>query len=139
MASKALTYGLYLNAAALGLIALAMFTRNDGPTFLPAAYGQQAQPIAGGSGLYLMPGQLSSSTWGCYVMDVDAQTLMAYQFYPGDRKMRLMAARDISNDRRLTDFNTDEPSPKDVKSWVDKLKNNTRQNPPAAGNAQPGQ
>jgi hypothetical protein len=138
VANKALTYGLYLNAAALGLIALALFARSDSPSMLPAAFGQQApQPIAGGAGLFLMPAQLSSSTWGCYVMDVDAQTLMAYQYYAGDRRMRLMAARDISSDRKLGEFNTDGPTPTEVRAWVAKQQDNTRQNVPA-GNAAPG-
>ena len=120
--------GLYLNAAAIVLLALGLFGRSESPSFLPAAFAQQApQPIAGGAGLFLMPAQLSSSTWGCYVMDVDAQTLVAYQYYPGDRKLRLMAARDFSYDRFLKEFNTDDPSPSDVKNLVEKDRNKARQ------------
>jgi len=71
---------------------------------------------------------MSPSTWGCYVMDVDAQTLVAYQYYPGDRKLRLMAARDFSFDRFLKEFNTDDPTPADVKNLVEKERNKARQN-----------
>ena len=125
---KALVIGLYLNAAAIVLLALGLLGRSESPSFLPAALAQQApQPIAGGAGLFLMPAQLSSSTWGCYVMDVDAQTLVAYQYYPGDRKLRLMAARDFSYDRFLKEFNTDDPSPSDVKNLVEKDRNKARQ------------
>jgi hypothetical protein len=127
--SKIITVGLYANAIALGMIALALWGRADTPSLLPAALAQQVpQPIAGGGGLFLMPAQMSPSTWGCYVMDVDAQTLVAYQYYPGDRKLRLMAARNFSFDRFLKEFNTDDPTPADVKNLVEKERNKTRQN-----------
>lgn len=110
-------YVLAANAAALSLIGLALLSR--GPSLLPTAYAQQApQPVAGGAGLFLMPAQLSSSSWGCYVMDVDRQTLMVYQYTPGDRALKLNASRDFSNDRRLRRFNTT-PSPDEVKSLLD--------------------
>jgi len=127
--SKIITIGIYANAAALCMIALALWGRAEAPSILPAAFAQQVpQPIAGGAGLFLMPAQMSPSTWGCYVMDVDAQTLVAYQYYPGDRKLRLMAARDFSFDRFLKEFNTDDPTPADVKNLVEKERNKARQN-----------
>ena len=125
--SKTLTIGLYFNAAALLLIGLALLARSNIPEFLPAALAQQApQPIAGGGGLFLMPGQLSATTWGCYVMDVDRQTLMVYQYQPGERMLRLMAARDFSNDRRLRRYNT-EPPPDEIKALTDKEQDKSRQ------------
>jgi len=63
------------------------------PSFLPAAYAQQQPPIAGGGGVFIMPAQFSVNTWGCYLLDIDAQTVVAYQFYPGDRQLRFVAAR----------------------------------------------
>lgn len=117
--STSFTIALYANAAALGLIGLALLSKNNGPTFLPAAMAQQVpQPIAGGAGLFLMPGQLSANGWGCYVMDVDRQTIMAYQYLPGERKLNLMAARDFTYDRRLRNFNTF-PEPGDIKKLTD--------------------
>lgn len=127
---KSIQIALYLNAALLAALLLVLAGRENTPSLLPAAFGQQApQPIAGGAGLFLMPGQLSPSTWGCYVMDVDRQTLMVYQYLPGDRMLRLMSARDFSNDRQLRDFNTGEPSPTDVKAWVDKEKDKSKLGP----------
>jgi hypothetical protein len=87
------------------------------------------QPIAGGAGLFLMPAQLSPSTWGCYVMDVDRQTLMVYYYAPTDRKLRLMAARDFTFDRQLRQFNTDEPTPPEVRSLIEKEQDTTRVRP----------
>jgi hypothetical protein len=117
--SKALTIGLYLNAGVLAVLVMVLIGRSDVP-MIPAAHAQQApQPIAGGGGLFLMPGQLSPSVWGCYVMDVDRQTLMVYQYSPGDRMLRFMAGRDFANDRRMRRFNT-EPSPDEIKNLADK-------------------
>lgn len=117
--SKAFTIGLYLNAALLAGVLLVLLNRSDVP-ILPSAMAQQApQPIAGGAGLFLMPGQLSPSQWGCYVMDVDRQTLMVYYYEPGAKMLRFMAARDFSSDRRMRQYNT-EPSPSDIKNLAEK-------------------
>jgi hypothetical protein len=127
---KSIGIALWANALALVAIVVILLGRGDGPSLLPAAMAQQApQPIAGGAGLFLMPGQLSPSTWGCYVMDVDRQTLMVYQYQPGERMLRLMSARDFSNDRQLRDFNTGDPSPRDVKAWVEKAQDKSKLGP----------
>src|SRR5438477_543231 len=79
-----------------------------GPMLMPQAFGQasgQMPAIAGGAGLFVTPAQFSTNTWGCYVMDVDQQTLCAYQYFPGERKLRLVAARNFRYDRRLGQFN----------------------------------
>lgn len=125
-----LTIGLYLNAVLLVGVIIALLSRDGAPQFLPAAFGQQApQPIAGGGGIFLMPGQLSANSYGCYVMDVDQQTLMVYEYRPGDRKLRFMAGRDFSSDRKIHNLNT-EPSPAEVKQMVDLEQNKTRQDSP---------
>ncbi len=120
-----LTAGLWLNAVLLGWIGFTLASRSGGitaniPELMPMAMAQPAQgPIAGGAGLFLMPAQFSSNTWGCYVMDVDSQTLCAYQFLPGDKQLRLIAARNFRFDRRLGNYNT-LPAPLDVKDLVEK-------------------
>ena len=129
--SKAVAVGLYVNAAVLALVGLKWASQSSilgNVPILPAAFAQQQpQPIAGGGALYLMPGQLSASTWGCYVMDVDRQSLMVYQYMPGERMLRLMAGREFTYDRRLRRYNTD-PSPDDIKSLTDKETDRARQN-----------
>jgi len=80
-----------------------------------------------------MPAQFSSNTWGCYVMDVDSQTLCAYQFLPGEKQLRLIAARNFRFDRRLGNFNT-VPAPLDVKDLVDKEQQPNRVNGNEPGN-----
>lgn len=134
--SKSLTWALWCNAALLAavLLWLAAGNRSAG---VSSAWAQQApQPIAGGAGLFLMPGQFSATTWGCYVMDVDRQVLLAYQYIPGDKTLRLTAARNFTHDRRLGNFNTD-PPPLDIKSWADKEADNARVRPGESQRPQP--
>jgi hypothetical protein len=65
-----------------------------------------------------MPGQLSVNSWGCYIMDIDAQTLCCYQFYPGEKQLRLVAARNFHWDRKLGNYNTSPPWP-DIKKQAE--------------------
>jgi hypothetical protein len=114
---------LYVNAALLAMILVSVMTRGSAPTLLAPAMAQdpQRQPvIAGGAGLFIAPAQFSTSTWGCYLMDVDQQTLCAYQYLPGERQLKLVAARNFRYDRRLGNFNTANPSPMEVKDLSEK-------------------
>lgn len=120
---------LYANAAVLALILLAMLARGGsghGP-FDSVALGQQApQPIAGGGGFFLMPAQFATNVWGCYVMDVDAQTLVAYRYDPvagGTGQLRLAAARSFVWDRRLRDYNVGGLKPDEVRQLVEAEQN----------------
>lgn len=111
---------LYVNAAVLLAILLAVMSRSSSmPSFLPAAYGQNQPPIAGGAGLFVMPAQLSDHIWGCYLLDADNQNLSCYQYWPGEKMLRLVAARSIRHDHLLKNFNTD-PDPEFVKGMLDK-------------------
>lgn len=113
---------LYLNAALMGAVLVAVLSRGSGPAFLSAAYGAplSPQPIAGGANLYLMPAQFSQNTWGCYILDIDTQTLAAYRYRPTNdgSDLQLVAARKVSWDRKLTHFNTS-PSPDEVRKLVE--------------------
>jgi hypothetical protein len=113
---------LYANAVVLGAILLVLLGRSDSRILpeLPAAYGQNQPAFAGGAGLFIVPGQFASNQFGCYLMDVDAQTLCAYQWFPGEKKFRLVAARSFRHDRLLGEFNTDLPTPPEVKALIDK-------------------
>lgn len=124
---------LWANAVLLGLILVALVARSQvGPSLLPAAFAQQQPPIAGGAGVFIMPAQTANNMWGCYLLDVDSQTLCLYQYYPGEKQLRLAAARDYRWDRRLRRFNTGDPTPNEVKALVDKEQANL--GPAAGGN-----
>jgi hypothetical protein len=110
---------LWANAALLAVIALVLLNRSGAPSFMSAAYGQNQAPIAGGAGVFIMPAQMQTNVWGAYLLDVDNKTICAYQFYPGEKKLRLTAARSYKWDTRLENFNTDIP-PKEVKALIDR-------------------
>lgn len=119
--TRSITVALYVNAALLAGVLLVLLARQTGgrSPFESVAWGQPApQPIAGGAGFYLMPAQFDANRWGCYVMDVDAQTLVAYQYNPrgptGNPVLQLMAARSFRYDRQLENYNT-HPRPSDVR------------------------
>ena len=98
----------------------------------------QQQPIAGGAGMFMMPAQFAVNVWGCYLMDVDQQTLCAYQYLPGEKQLRLVAARNFKNDRKLGNYNTANPSPNEVRDLVEKEQANDRvKNAGAANNVSP--
>lgn len=77
-----------------------------------------------------MPAQFAEKVWGCYLLDVDQQTLVAYQYYPGEKQLRLIAARNYRWDRKLQNLNTDHPTPLEVKELLDKEAQNPRGAPP---------
>jgi hypothetical protein len=66
-----------------------------------------------------MPAQMQSNVWGCYLLDVDSKTLCAYQFYPGEKKLRLTAARSYRYDTKLENYNTELP-PREIKAMFDR-------------------
>jgi hypothetical protein len=109
---------LYVNAAILLAILLAMVHRSGPPEFLPAALGQSETPIAGGGGVFVMPAQFHNETWGCYLLDVDAQCLCTYEYDAGSRQLKLTSARDFRYDRLLKDFATS-PAPWEVQHMVE--------------------
>jgi hypothetical protein len=123
---------LWANAALLAVIAVVLLSRGGTPSLLPAAYAQNQAPIAGGAGVFVMPAQMQTNVWGAYLLDVDNKTICLYQFFPGEKKLRLTAARSYRYDTRLENFNTDMP-PREVKALVE------RQNAAAGNDAPPQQ
>ena len=110
---------LWANAAAVALLGVALLLRTgpSGVNLLPEARAQI--PISGGAGLYVMPAQFAGNIWGALLLDVDRQTLMAYQFDAAAKKLNFMAARDVTADRRLGAYNT-VPDPAEIKAIADK-------------------
>ena len=108
----------WANAALLGMIAVLLLRGADMPQVLSTA---QAQPaMSGGAGVFVVPAQFSPTTFGAMLLDVDAQTIAAYQFFPGEKQLRLIAARNYRWDRRLGNFNTGSPTPNEVKELVER-------------------
>ena len=117
--SRSIVVALWGNAALLAVILAVLLGRSNMPSVLPAAYAQNQPPIAGGGGIFVMPGQMQTNVWGCYLLDIDNKTLCAYQFYPGEKKLRLVAARNYKWDTKLEAFGTD-LTPAEVKALVER-------------------
>ena len=116
--NSALVWGLYLNAGLMAAVLVALVTRGQGlGAAAMAAPPPGSQPIAGGNGLFLMPGQFAQYNWGCYVMDVERQTLVAYEYIPGQKQLRLVASRFFGHDRQLQNYNTT-PAPDEIERLV---------------------
>lgn len=114
-ASKLIVVLLSLNAAIVAFLGLLLLSRTE---LLPSAIGQMS-PASGNSQVIVAPGQLSPSLWGCYVLDTRAGTLCVYQYNPGERLLRLQAARGIEQDLQLRSFNTS-PLPSEVAELIEK-------------------
>lgn len=114
-ASKLVVGLLSLNAAALILIFCVAISRGE----LISSAVAQTPPDAPRQDLIVMPGQLATNVWGCYVLDTRTQTLCVYQYNPGEKLLRLQAARGFEQDLQLRSFNTS-PLPAEIAELVQK-------------------
>ncbi|HEV2296680.1 MAG TPA: hypothetical protein VGR35_22755 [Tepidisphaeraceae bacterium] len=121
--TRTIAVALWVNAALLAGILVVLSGRDNSITLTPAAFGQ-AQALGGG-GLFLMPAQMSSNVWGCYVMDIDAQTLVGYQMTGSPPELKLVTARNFRYDRQLGALNTS-PPPAEVRAMLEKEKASDR-------------
>lgn len=122
---------LSLNAAALIATTALLLSQTQ---WLPSAFAQV--PAAEANSPYLIaPGQFATNVWGCYILDTRTQTLCAYVYQPGEKILRLQAARGISQDLQLQSFNT-EPAPAEVVRLLQK-QSELQSAPPAAAPAPP--
>ncbi len=51
--------------------------------------------------VFVVAGQISRETYGLYLVDYKNSTICVYQYFPRDRKLRLMAARTYAFDVQL--------------------------------------
>ncbi|MDP6543108.1 MAG: hypothetical protein QGH60_03900 [Phycisphaerae bacterium] len=76
----------------------------------------------GGNDMLVVGGQITKDSYGLYLVDMKRQSLCVYQWLPGTRKLRLMAARTLKYDVQLDEYNVDKPTPSDVKRLVEQHK-----------------
>ena len=76
----------------------------------------------GCSDMLVVGGQITKDSYGLYLVDTKKQALCVYQWLPGTRKMRLMAARTFKYDVQLDEYNADKPTPSEVKRLVEQNK-----------------
>ena len=109
----------------LAVIATALVTRRDGARLMKAALAQSGGSgeagQVGARGIYAFTGQLTSKSYGVFMVDVDTGTIWCYEMAKGannELQMRLVAARSWVFDRYLEEFNVAEPVPAAVRAIV---------------------
>ena len=80
------------------------------------AKAQLAAPEGSGRILAVV-GQITSDSYGLYLVDLESGIITLYQWQPGARKLRLLAARNTTFDLQLDEFNTT-PSPNEIEKLV---------------------
>ena len=116
-------------AAALAVAAGTLFWFAGSGGADDARAGSSAGP---GGGLLVVAGQVTSDSYGLYLVDTKNSTMCVYQWIPQTRKLRLMAARNYGFDLQLDDYNNEkETSPAEIKRLVEqqrRMDGNTRSN-----------
>jgi len=109
----------------LAVIATALVMRWDESMLARSAAAQptgvSGVPQAGARGIYAFAGQLTSRSYGLFMMDVDTGTLWCYEMQKGasgQLQMKLVAARSWIFDRYLEEFNVADPIPGAVRLMV---------------------
>ncbi len=108
-------------ATALSIIAIAVVVQMFSPAGSPQGNMAFAQPTtSGGSrGVFAFSGQLSKSTYGVYMVDVDAMTIWSYEYLPQKGCMRLAASRTWRYDRYLEKYNNCDLPPEIVEQMIE--------------------
>ncbi|MGE0480921.1 MAG: hypothetical protein AB7Q17_10670 [Phycisphaerae bacterium] len=127
--------------ALLAVIAAGLWLRPGGLPEL-TALAQPSGGAAGARGVFAFTGQLDSSRYGLFMLDVDEGTLWCYELESsgGARKLRLIAARSWIYDRYLQDFNCAPPDFRMVQELVTQQRQSAarRGGDPADERAAPG-
>lgn len=108
---------LWLIALLLAIIATVLIVRPTAPFVVQPAFGDQ--PMVGARGIFAFMGQLDKNSHGLFMMDVDARTVWCYQYLPGTRKLKLVAARSFDYDRYLKNYNNESPTEDEVKGLIE--------------------
>lgn len=103
---------LWVIAALLAIIAVGLVF--GGTNLISGSPAMAQSGMLGARGLFAFTGQLDKTTYGLWMMDVDAGTVWCYEYNPLKGRMRLAAARSFRYDRYLEDYNQADPSPEMV-------------------------
>ncbi len=108
-------------AVALVVIATTLVVRPGGNSGLMMANPAFAQAVSSGGarGIFAFSGQLSKSTYGVYMVDVDAMTMWVYEYLPQKGCLRLAAARTWRYDRYLENHNLCDLPPDAVEQMIE--------------------
>lgn len=107
----------WLIAGALSVIAVCEMSRAGGAGTM--ALGQVGSGGGGQRGVFAFSGQLSSGSYGVYMVDVDSMTIWCYEYQKERGCMRLAAARSWKYDRYLEQHNVCDITPADVERLIE--------------------
>ena len=109
----------------LAVLATSLVMRRDEGVLSRSALAQVGVPgsgsLVGGRGVYAFSGQLTSKTYGVFMMDVDAGTIWCYELDRGannELQLRLVSARSWLSDRHLEEYNVAPPIPSTGRTMV---------------------
>lgn len=111
-------------AVLLAVIASALVLRLDEGRLVRSAMAQtegSGGGLVGARGIYAFSGQLTSRTFGVFMLDVDTGTIWCYELDKASNDellLRLVAARTWTSDRYLEEFNVADPVPGAVRMMV---------------------
>ncbi len=137
---------LWVIAILLAVIATALVLRWDEAALSKSAWAQSAVtgagPSPGGRGIYAFAGQISSRSYGLFMLDVDSGTIWCYEMARGtfdEPHLKLVAARSWIFDRYLEEFNVAAPTPGEVRRLVEQQQaaQRAQAQPPGGGQLAP--
>ncbi len=111
----------WLIAGSLVVIAVAQISRmGAGPAldWSPAVLGQTT--AGGARGVFAFSGQLTKSTYGVFMVDVDTMTIWTYEYLPQKSCLRLASARTWRYDRYLENHNVCDLPPEAVEEMIER-------------------
>jgi hypothetical protein len=108
-------------AIVLVVIATVLVVRPDAARIPMLGNPAFAQPVSSGGarGLFAFSGQLSKSTYGLYMVDMDTMTVWTYEYLPQKGCLRLAAARTWRYDRYLENHNICDLAPDAVEQMIE--------------------
>ncbi|UCG15444.1 MAG: hypothetical protein JSV19_09110 [Phycisphaerales bacterium] len=110
----------WVTAVSLAVIAACLVFRLDAK--LAPSVSAQSYSAGGARGVFAFPAQITKTSYGVYMVDVDTGTIWCYEYTGATRKLRLAAARSWRFDRYLEDLNGEDMSPSDVEQLVEQAR-----------------
>ncbi len=109
---RVLTSRMWLLVAALAVVAACLVVD------VGFAVARSADP-AGSGKVLAVAGPLTSDTNGLFLVDLDNETILVYQYSSGKNHLRFSAARTFAYDRQLEDYSTS-PSPEQIRRILER-------------------
>lgn len=111
----------WLIAGSLAVIAIVQISRPGGGPLVNLGNPVLGQTTAGGArGVFAFSGQLTKSTYGVFVVDVDTMTIWTYEYQPQKSCLRLASARTWRYDRYLENHNICDLPPEAVEEMIER-------------------